>query len=351
MIVDVDAHYLEDFVLLADYLPEPMRTKLAKIPRHRVLPASTGDRFIQGRIHRNDIHYPEKYSTPEEIPVIMKFLGVEISVQLPNRMLALSSTCQRNLAVALAKGYAAYMVDQVVDPGRGIYAMIVAPLQDPKAAAEIIYEYGSHPGMSAVCLITAGIEPPLGDFRYDPIYRAAQDIQLPIIYHSSGSGIDDFLINGFQQFLETHTLGFVFYNMATIVSMVVQGVPERFPDLKFGFLESGIFYVPMLMYRLDSEYKKRRSEAPLLTRLPSEYMLEFFYGTQPLEDPPHVKHLESVFEMMDGTHTLIFGTDYPHWDFDMPRVITDLPFLNDTDRANILEGNAVRLFRFDGLEK
>jgi predicted TIM-barrel fold metal-dependent hydrolase len=186
----------------------------------------------------------------------------------------------------------------------------------------------------------------LGDTFYDPIYQATQDVGLPIVYHSSGPGIDDFVIRGFQRFIETHTLGFVFFNMAHIVSMIVQGVPERFPNIKFGFQEAGIFYIPMLMYRLDAEFRKRRAEAPLLKRLPSEYMLEFFYGTQPIEEPPRIEYLHEVFKMIDGVNTLTFATDYPHWDFDMPSVISDLPFLSEEESKQILGGNAMRFFRF-----
>lgn len=345
-IVDVDAHYLEDHTVLASYLPEPLQTRISRTPAGRLLPASTGDRAVAGRIVRPDIHYPQAPTPPEEIPRIMEFLGVDISVQLPNRMLALSSTSQKDVAVGLAEGYAAYMVDRVMDPAAGIYSMIIAPIQDPRRAADIIHRYGEQEGFAAVCLITAGAEPPLGDTFYDPIYQATQDVELPIIYHSSGSGIDDFLVKGFQRFIETHTLGFVFFNMAAIVSMIVQGVPERFPRLKFGFQEAGIFYIPMLMYRLDAEFRKRRAEAPLLTRLPSEYMREFFYGTQPIEEPPRIEYLQSVFEMIDASNTLTFSTDYPHWDFDMPSVITDLPFLSGDEKTQILGGNAKRLFRF-----
>ena len=72
-----------------------------------------------------------------------------------------------------AEGFAAYMADRVLDPANGIYSMIIAPTQVPHKAAEIIHKWAENPGFSAVCLITAGAEPPLGDTFYDPIYRAA----------------------------------------------------------------------------------------------------------------------------------------------------------------------------------
>lgn len=347
MIVDVDAHYVEDVALLASYLPEPIRTKLTRAPANLLLPTSVGDRHVSDRIARPDINFPDLMS-PEELPEIMKFLGVDISVQFPNRMLGIAKTSQRDVAVGLTQGYAEYMIDRVTDPSKGIYSTIIAPSPHPRKAAELIYRYGETPGFAAVCLITGGPEPPLGDNHYDPIYRATEEVGLPIVYHGHGPGIDDFLIRGFQKFIETHTLGFVFTNMATIVSMVVQGIPERFPKLKFCFLESGIFYIPMLMYRLDAEYQKRRSEAPLLKKLPSEYMREFYYGTQPLEAVPNIKYLQYVFEMIDGANTLIFASDYPHWDFDRTSVIEDLPFLSDTDKEKILGGNAMNVFRFEG---
>ena len=58
----------------------------------------------------------------------------------------------------------------------------------------------------------------------------------------------------------------------------------RFPKLKVIWIESGIAWVPWLMQRLDSDYKMRSSECPSLKKLPSEYMREMFYTSQPMED-------------------------------------------------------------------
>lgn len=348
IVVDPDAHYLENVPDLAKYVPEPMRTRLTSTSPGDLLPNTVGDRWVLGRIKREEINYPDAYSTPEEIPSIMEFLGVDITVQLPNRLLGGSATSQRDVAVSLSEAFAAYMCDRVVDPKNGIYSMIIAPHQDPEYASQIIYKYADNPGMCAVCLITAAVSPPLGDERYDPIYRAAQDVGLPIVYHANGSSIDQFPVRGFQQFLETHTLGFLFYNFCSITSMIVQGVPERFPGLKFTFQEAGLFYIPMLMYRLDAGYKKRRAEAPLLKKLPSEYMMDFYYGTQPLEEPNDIDHMRMLFEMVDAPNTLIFSTDYPHWDYDRPSRITELPFLTDDEKVRILSGNALEFYRFEG---
>jgi predicted TIM-barrel fold metal-dependent hydrolase len=43
----------------------------------------------------------------------------------------------------------------------------------------------------------------------------------------------------------------------------------------------------------------------------------------------------------------VWSSDYPHWDFDLPSVIYDLPFLKERAKRNILGGNAARLFGLD----
>ena len=77
-------------------------------------------------------------------------------------------------------------------------------------------------------------------------------------------------------------------------------------------------------------------------------MLDFRYGTQPIEEPNDINHLRAMFEMIDAPNTLIFSTDYPHWDFDMPSRISDLPFLSQEDKSKILGKNALEFYRFEG---
>ena len=57
--------------------------------------------------------------------------------------------------------------------------------------------------------------------------------------------------------------------------------------------------------------------------------------------------LETTFRMIKAETQLLYSSDYPHWDFDLPSTIYDLPFLSETAKRNILGGNARELF---GLE-
>jgi hypothetical protein len=48
--------------------------------------------------------------------------------------------------------------------------------------------------------------------------------------------------------------------------------------------------------------------------------------------------------MIKAETQLLYSSDYPHWDFDLPSTIYDLPFLNEHAKRNILGGNAMRVF-------
>jgi hypothetical protein len=91
----------------------------------------------------------------------------------------------------------------------------------------------------------------------------------------------------------------------------------------------------------------RTSDCPSLKRKPSEYMREMFYSSQPMEVPQDLSILEATFKMIKADTQLMWSSDYPHWDFDLPGVIYDLPFLDETAKRNILGGNAARALGLD----
>jgi predicted TIM-barrel fold metal-dependent hydrolase len=90
----------------------------------------------------------------------------------------------------------------------------------------------------------------------------------------------------------------------------------------------------------------RSSEAPLLKRRPSEYMADMYYSSQPLERS-NLELTEATFKAMRADTQLLFASDWPHWDFDLPNSITTLPFLSEEAKRNILGLNAARLFNLE----
>ena len=126
---------------------------------------------------------------------------------------------------------------------------------------------------------------------------------------------------------------------------------ERFPDLPVVWIESGISWIPFLMQRLDTQYRMRSSECPLLRKLPSDYMRDMYYTTQPMEMPDDIELLETTFRAMNAETQLLWSSDYPHWDMDIPSVVWDLPFIDEDAKRNILGRTAQKIFKIDVSER
>ena len=122
------------------------------------------------------------------------------------------------------------------------------------------------------------------------------------------------------------------YSLIHMTNWIINGLPERFPKLKVLWIESGLAWIPFLMQRLDHEYQMRTCEAPMLKRLPSEYMRDMFYTSQPMEKT-NLKLLQATMEAFNAETQLLYASDWPHWDFDAPSSITTLPFLERAGQA------------------
>ena len=61
----------------------------------------------------------------------------------------------------------------------------------------------------------------------------------------------------------------------------------------------------------------------------------------------NMKMLEATFDAIKAPTQLLYASDWPHWDFDLPTVIADLPFIDEDAKRNILGNNAARLFGLD----
>ena len=102
------------------------------------------------------------------------------------------------------------------------------------------------------------------------------------------------------------------------------------------------------MMRIDNEYRMRSSECPSLTRLPSEYMREMYYTSNPVETPDRTDMLEAAFRTIDAPNSLIYASNYPTADMDLPGAIGGLAFLEAEARRKIPGETAQRLFGLPG---
>src|SRR5438445_541137 len=181
------------------------------------------------------------------------------------------------------------------------------------------------------------------DNRYMKVYRAIEERGLVLSFHS-GPNWGEPIFKSCNRFLTAHALGFSWYNIVNLSNWVINGMGERFPKLPVVWIESGLAWVPFLMQKLDHEYMLRPSEAPLLKKKPSDYMRDMYYSSQAMEIQDY-SAMECTFRMINAETQLLYSSDYPHWDFDLPSTIWDLRFLSEKAKHNILGGTAARLFK------
>jgi uncharacterized protein len=185
---------------------------------------------------------------------------------------------------------------------------------------------------------------PLGRRRYWPIFAAVQATGLPLGIHVGGYGGHPPTGGGWPSYYNEEHHSNAHSMAAQLVSLVVEGVPERFPELRFVFIEGGFGWVPATTWRMDRHFERFRDEVPHLKRRPSEYVREhFWFTTQPIEEPENAKHLRSVIDWI-GTERLLFSSDYPHWDFDDPRFAFRTP-LSEAEQRTIFNANARGVYR------
>ena len=125
-----------------------------------------------------------------------------------------------------------------------------------------------------------------------------------------------------------------------------EGVFARLPDFKFILLEGGISWALPLMWKLDAEWRRLRAEMPTLKEKPSDYLRrQFFYTTQPIEEPSRPRDLLETYELIGGRSQIMFSSDYPHWDFDSPTHA--FPRLPEVLHRRVFRENALEFYGLD----
>jgi predicted TIM-barrel fold metal-dependent hydrolase len=352
LVVDCDVHVHESPGELAPYCDMPWRKALENIAGveeyYLDIPGFSPGmtwyeaRFPSGHEGRRMVH------TAAQMREELSELHVDIGILFPDHLLKLAMITQADYASALARAYNAWLLEKWCSQEEGLLGCVIACPQDPEDAAKEIRRYAREPGMAGVYLPCAGLDPLWGHRRYDPIYEAAQETDLPVLLHSVTvvHPVFPFNLHVFETEFGRHICGHTFSIMANLVHMISAGVPVRYPDLRIALTEVGISWVPFLMNRMDKEYLERRREIPILEERPSHYMKKFYYATQPVEEPENPRDLVTLMALYDGDDTTIFASDWPHHDFDHPSKVHQIPFTNEV-RRKVFGENALRLFKID----
>jgi hypothetical protein len=218
-------------------------------------------------------------------------------------------------------------------------------------------EQAHEKGIAAVMLAgqprNVGIhQPGLNSHYYDPMWRALGERNMAAVFHPGWSREKPLLeFDGTDYDPGWEAFAFMRLGSDTtdaLPQLLIGAVPQRFPDLHFGFIESRVAWIPPMLEQLDNMVRHIGESSIKYEMLPSEMWQRQGFSGGPLEkEDLAVRHAA-------GVQTVAWGSDYPHAEGTWPMSRQWLAYLfRDIPREEtdmIVSGNAARIFGWD-LEK
>ena len=156
---------------------------------------------------------------------------------------------------------------------------------------------------------------------FEPLWSLAQEARLPIVFHVGGEEKlqPDYFNNGLPRVKDFHGGEENFTSLSfmpiphsvqiTLAALIIDGVLERHPNLKFGAIELGASWVPSWMRFMDSAAAAFVKNEPRLQRLslkPSEFVRRQVRVT------PYPHEDAGWIIANSGEEVCLFSSDYPH---------------------------------------
>ena len=181
---------------------------------------------------------------------------------------------------------------------------------------------------------------------WEPMWAAAEECQLPVSFHTLGTGFDlpqDVSPTVQLAARATRLTEFQMAMARHLASVIFGGVLERHPRLKIVLGESGIGWIPYVLERMDYEWEDQFQELAL-TMKPSEYWSRQMYATYQ-QDEVGIQLLNKL-----GEDNIMWGSDFPHpdgiWPDSQRFIKAQLGHLPAATQRKIVCENAAKLYGF-----
>jgi uncharacterized protein len=359
-IIDGDGHILEDASGISKFLPEPYNNRKQYAMFHLFPPLDHlhGQPFetphSSGRA-RKSIETGKAGVSPEEWEAFLEDVGITTTVLYPTWALAYGKITDRDWAIAVSQAYNDWLHETYVSRGPRFNGMALLPMQEPAAAVDELHRVVTELGMRGAMLPTTGLPSNLGSKGYWPVYEAADRLGACIAIHGgghSGMGFDDMNV-----YAPVHALGHPFGQMIAFAGIIFNGVLDKFPNLRVGFLEGGVGWLFLCLERFDRSWDTHISYDPrgeLMQLQPGEHLSDYIrrhmregriiIGCEGEE--PELAHAISRV----GNEAFMYSSDFPHEvNTEMCKheieEIMENEELSNADRDAILRGNAERFYR------
>lgn len=318
-IIDADAHVIEteqtwEFMLEEErrFAPEVLISKNTGIQFWRV-----DDRVIANS--NLGLNVPEDSRDMTDVSTRlahMDALKIDIQVLYPTLFLR-PVTARTEVELALYRGYNRWLAQIWQRSNNRLRWIVLPPLRSMDKAIEEI-NFGKSHGACGVFMRGHENEWLLSDAALFPLYREAERLDLPICVHA---GTGNFAY--YDQYGQDVFSRFKLPSVGAFNNLIYQGVPARFPKLRWSFVETTSQWLPYavndLVIRTNAERDfQRRYAGHVLTRArPKERSIDaatvlrdnrVYVACQTTDD------LSYIVDCVGEDHITV-GTDYGHADY------------------------------------
>lgn len=249
---------------------------------------------------------------------------------------------------AHARALNTWIQKEWLDRDERLRASIVIPLGSAEAAVEEIEHWAGSDDRFVQILVLGQTEMLLGRRHYWPIWEAAEKHGLPVAIHIGGVFRQAPTSVGWPT---THLEWYVGQQSnfeAQILSIVSEGVLQKYPGTKVVMTETGFKWVAPFLWKFDKLWKTYRPDVPWLETRASDFVRKHFkFTTAPSDGAERDGGLDRAVARMGSDAMLVYSSDYPHHHFSKPHEFAD-GSENDELIQNIYRRNAFELY---GLEK
>jgi uncharacterized protein len=282
---------------------------------------------------------------------VLEVPGTERAVLTYDEALLAPVTVNNYFAQAICRAANDWCIDRWLSgQDDRLYGLVLAPNQIPDEAAAEIRRVGDHPRMAGTVLCGNGAGKAFGHLIYHPIYEASADLNLPVVLHVGGDAAYDATTStapaGYPISFTEYSVLAPLPVMVHLMSFIVQGVFEKYPQLRLMVTGAGSAWLPALFWRMDSEWKSHRRETPWLRKSPTDYFREHvLVSTWPLQQTARPEDLHRSLDAFGGAEDfLCYASGYPHWNQDS--VARAAAYLKAEWHRKVFYDNARSFFRW-----
>lgn len=333
--IDVDGHIMEPQEIWEDYIDPEYRDRTLKLEKNNdglevlsvggeeipILQGGTLGTFgaigkdlrpylIPGNISWKESLVPGGYDPHERVKV-MDEEGIDMTLVYPSLGICWEQDCKDSkVAAACCRAYNDWVFDFCKPrPDRLVPVSHIPTLDIEEGVKEL--ERTVKLGTKAAML--NGLPPsslPFGRPHYDPLWAAAQDMDIPMTIHPS-VGSDATWATTYPVEEISHWWSFILTPidmMMQFTSLFNEAVFEKFPDLKVVILESGIGWLVFWLERMEEKFKINGFTTPMKLS-PTEYFQRQCWFAMDPDERLAKFSIETL-----GADKFLWAYDYPHSD-------------------------------------